>query len=35
MSATAVDAILVPGPRIHERLDEEAEGVFFLHFEAM
>src|SRR5678815_2223083 len=31
--ATTIDAILVPGPRIHERLNQETEGVRFVELE--
>ena len=33
--AAAVDAVLIPAPGVHERLDEQAESVLFLHFEAV
>ena len=33
MSATAVDAILIPRPRIHEWFDEKAESVRFVQLE--
>src|SRR5581483_12008097 len=35
MGAAAVDAVLVPRPRIHEGLDEEAEGVGFIELELL
>src|SRR5207249_3358761 len=30
--ATAIDAVLVPRPGVHERLDEKPERVRFIHF---
>ena len=35
MRAAAVDAVLVPAPRVHQWLDEQAERILFLHLEAM
>ena len=35
MGAAAVDAVLVPGPGVHEGLDEETEGVALLHLETV
>ena len=33
MCAAAVDAVFVPGRRVHERLDEKAKGVRLVHLE--
>jgi predicted peroxiredoxin len=33
VGAAAVNAVLIPAPRIHERLDEQAEGVRFIQLE--
>ena len=35
MGAAAVDAVLIPGPGVHERLDDHAEGVGGIELEAV
>ena len=35
MRAAAIDSIFIPGPRVHEWLDEEAEGGLLVELEIM
>src|SRR5436190_9083467 len=35
VSAAAIDAVFIPGPGVHERLDEKTEGVSFVEFKLL